>query len=486
MPFDPYTKSVLHFDGVNQSQVFTDELGNVWSAAGTSGTSQLDTAEKVFGSASLRNPGTYNYISTPFNAAFFPGTGNFTIDFRFRFYTTPGGNNPFCQIGTYPYEIAIYSSTVNLYVKIFSASYSFAWAASASTWYHVAVTRQAGTLRAWVNGTQIGTDQSNSTNITYTSGTTWIGHTYYTSDNDANGWFDEFRLSNGIARWSTTFTPPFYEYGGSIFTSTSSIIVPTVTNLITVTAEKFYSLGSLVIPTIYNEAWTADAANDLPALTCAATGRDSMAALRADLPALTIQATGQTGEVGRVSAYLPGLRIAATGLTGEVGNLDLSLPFLTITSSGGLADSAVANLILPFFYINAHGETSPAQFIYKVLAMNLRNFAVSEYENFDFNSFGQINDVYLGAKADGIYPLVGKTDQGEDIDVSLTTGKAFIEHFRLRDLFSYGLTGGQKRSKIARGLHSGYVDFTIQNENGEDLDLDYFEVFGDPVRRKKH
>jgi len=483
MPYDPYTKIMLHFNGVNQSQVFTDEMGNVWTATGTS---QLDTAEKVFGNASVHNTGQGNYLSAPFNSVLNPGTGNFTLDFRFKWNATPTTKAFFSIGATSASGINLWwGSSGNLTVYINSNIYYFAWTPSISTWYHIALTRQAGTIRAWINGTQIGVDTTDAAAISPASGTMYIGH-YTVGTANPEGWFDEFRFSNGIARWSTTFTPPFYEYGGSIFTSTSSIIVPTVTNLITLTAEKFYSLGSLVVPTVYNEAWTADAANDLPALTCAATGRDSMTALRVDLPALTIEATGQTGEVGRVSAYLPGLRIAATGLTGEVGNLDLSLPFLTILSSGGASAPSVANLILPFFYINAHGETSPAQFIYKVLAMNLRNFAVSQYENFDFNSFGQINGVYLGAKADGIYPLVGKTDQGEDIDVSLTTGKAFIEHFRLRDLFSYGLTGGQKRSKIARGLHSGYVDFTIQNENGEDLDLDYFEVFGDPVRRKKH
>jgi len=483
MPYDPYTKSVLHFNGVNQSQVFTDELGIVWTAIGDA---QLDTAVKVFGSASMRRPaGTGNYISAPLTAAMNPGTGNFTLDFRHRWNGTPTYQR-FLYFGTLytGFHLDWYSAST-LRVRCENTTTTFSWTPSADTWYHIAITREAGTIRAWINGTQLGSDQSNSGNINPSTGAMYIGHDP-NYEQSGDGWFEEHRWSNGISRWSTTFTPPFYEYGESIFTSTSSIIVPTVTNLITVTAEKFYSLGSLIIPTVYNEAWTADAANDLPALTCAATGRDSMAALRVDLPALTIEATGQTGEVGRVSAYLPGLRISATGLTGGVGSLAVALPFLTIISSGGLADSAVANLILPFFYINAHGETSPAQFIYKVLAMNLRNFAVSEYENFDFNSFGQINGVYLGAKADGIYPLVGKTDQGEDIDVSLTTGKAFIEHFRLRDLFSYGLTGGQKRSKIARGLHSGYVDFTIQNENGEDLDLDYFEVFGDPVRRKKH
>jgi len=224
----------------------------------------------------------------------------------------------------------------------------------------------------------------------------------------------------------------------------------------------------------------------LPAMTGSGTLAVRSGIVIQNLPVFTILATGQIGEIGRVSAYLPGLRLAATGLTGGIGGLALPLPFLTITSSGGLAPSAVANLTLPFFYINAHGETKAAQVVFKVLAMNLKNFAITQYDNFDFNSFAEFNGLYLGAKEDGIYPLSGSKDQNTDIDVSLTTGKAFIEHYRLRDLFSYGLTGGQKRSKIARGLHSGYVDFTIQNENGEDLDLDYFEVFGDPVRRKKH
>jgi hypothetical protein len=287
----------------------------------------------------------------------------------------------------------------------------------------------------------------------------------------------------GLAVADGVYEGPFFDLASSPFSGTAEI--DSAAAVFAPFDASVYPLGATG-SMLADLHITAVISAILPALTMVGTLATRSGSVIQTLPCFTLLADGQIGEVGRVAVYLPGLKLTGSGLTGELGTLALPLPFLTISSTGGLARSAVANLTLPFFYINAHGETKAAKIVFRVLTMNLRNFAVTEYENFDFNSFAQINGVYFGAKADGIYPLVGTSDQGTDIDTVLTTGKAFIEHWRLRDLFSYGLSGGQKRSKLARGLHSGYIDFTIENENGEDLDLDYFEVMADPIRRKKH
>ena len=252
---------------------------------------------------------------------------------------------------------------------------------------------------------------------------------------------------------------------------------------VSITADPFDASLSLVA---YRVGGQNRLSQNLPALLGSGTLVSRSGRVNAILPILTISADGKVGEVGSMAAVLPGLQMVGTGLSGALGTMGVTLPVLSIVATGQPQRSAVANITLPFFYINAHGETKQATAPFKVLAMNLKNFAVTEYENFDFNSFAEFNGIFLGAKEDGIYPLVGSDDQGTDIDAKITTGKAFIEHWRLRDLFSYGLSGGQKRSKMARGIHSGYTDFTLENSDGDEFDLDYFEVLGDPLRRKRH
>lgn len=57
-------------------------------------------------------------------------------------------------------------------------------------------------------------------------------------------------------------------------------------------------------------------------------------------------------------------------------------------------------------------------------AMNTRTAAVTEYRNFAFNSFGRIGNKYLAASDDGLYELLGDTDDGEDIIATIRSGFA--------------------------------------------------------------
>lgn len=48
-------------------------------------------------------------------------------------------------------------------------------------------------------------------------------------------------------------------------------------------------------------------------------------------------------------------------------------------------------------------------------AINTRNTAVTEYQNYAFNSFARIGDQYFGANDSGLYLLAGDTDNGTSI-----------------------------------------------------------------------
>lgn len=226
---DSYTKSLLHFNGTDGSTTFTDESGKTWTA---NGNAQIDTAQSKFGGASGLFDGTGDYISTPDHADFVLGSGDWTFDFWIRWNSTGGA-------GTYPNLIA-QRADGNNYFTIFRSvdtnrltvtqidggvtrwNFRANWTPSTGTWYHLAFVRNGATPLIFVDGTSLTVTEdtaiSGKTAANIAASVTigeWNGTAVL------NGWIDELRFSNGIARWTANFTPPTSAYasasGGSNF-----------------------------------------------------------------------------------------------------------------------------------------------------------------------------------------------------------------------------------------------------------------------------
>ena len=76
---------------------------------------------------------------------------------------------------------------------------------TANTWYHVAVTRTSGTSKMFVNGSQVGSDYTDSN--TYADRGFKIGASY-TNGETFTGHIDSLVIRSGVASYSGTFTPP--------------------------------------------------------------------------------------------------------------------------------------------------------------------------------------------------------------------------------------------------------------------------------------
>ena len=151
---------------------------------------------------------------------------------------------------------------------------------------------------------------------------------------------------------------------------------------------------------------------------------------------------------------------------------------------------------------------------YEGWALNLKNFALTKYSGYNFNSMGFSDGVTLGADSTGIYELSGSDDDGTDIDAfarfgvtdfdikhKLNVREAYLgirkdgemviktitnEHLeRWYHLKSTHDGMGTERVKFAKGVKSGYWQFEVHNKDGGDFDLDYMEVIPMVLKRRK-
>jgi hypothetical protein len=219
---DSYTKLLLPMDGTSGSKTFLDTSPQSHSIT-ANGNVQIDTSQYVFGGASGKFDGTNSYLSTPRSADWAFGTGNFTIDFWVRFNSLPSN-------GAFMFVYSQYVNGVNQNLfGLYNSGGSYQWwfiddlsgsrlisieentAIRTGVWYHIALVRSGNNWMIFQNGTQVGTTVVNSNAVTDQAAPLLIG-TYNGSSGWLNGWLDEYRVSKGIARWTSNFTPPTAPY----------------------------------------------------------------------------------------------------------------------------------------------------------------------------------------------------------------------------------------------------------------------------------
>lgn len=207
-PFDEYTKVLMHFEGTDASTTFTDQTGKTVTP---SGNAQIDTAQYRFGSASGLFDGTGDYLTvTDANNELDLGTQDFTIEFWVRFNAVGATRYliDYRQASTADVAPSIYIHSTNTirYQTATTARIVSTTVFTTGKWYHIALSRSAGISRLFVNGGQEGgnyTDANNFIAVTQILiGTIQGGLSAW-----HNGWIDELRISVGIGRYTSNFTP---------------------------------------------------------------------------------------------------------------------------------------------------------------------------------------------------------------------------------------------------------------------------------------
>ena len=174
----------------------------------TVGDAKLSTAISKFGGSSMSFDGTGDYITMLNNPRLNPRTANFTIEawvYLTSLGTTKSIISTFTGSGSY-WDWQIKSNNcLELSRDLGAVIITGTTALTANTWIHVAVSRSGTSVKQFINGVL---DASNiSSGDLYSTNNTAIGSTVNNQNNFA-GYIDDLRLTNGYARYTTTFTPP--------------------------------------------------------------------------------------------------------------------------------------------------------------------------------------------------------------------------------------------------------------------------------------
>ena len=149
---------------------------------------------------------TSQYLSVPSNAAYDFGTGDFTIECWLYGVTDPGASSGynliFCSPQTNSYTLLTYNSAIYLNFNGANFLYTATGLITQNVWYHIAVVRQSGVTKIYLNG--VSRASIADTNNYSGSPSRSIGPS---AGGTAGFYMTNTRIVKGTALYTATFTP---------------------------------------------------------------------------------------------------------------------------------------------------------------------------------------------------------------------------------------------------------------------------------------
>ena len=183
------------------------------------GDSQIDTAQKKFGTASILLDGTEDNVKVPTSEDYGFGTSNWCLEAFIRPNSVTGTQHIFDLRDASGTDTApkLYLNGSALHFGVGNTSVRSGGTLATGTWYHVAVARNGGTTKLFLDGVELGTGAD--TNDYGSTKPVAIGSDYQATPTEAfNGHIDEVRISKGAARFTGAFTPTTGEYTSDLNT----------------------------------------------------------------------------------------------------------------------------------------------------------------------------------------------------------------------------------------------------------------------------
>ncbi len=205
----PYAGILLHGDGTNGATAILDAQGHPVNVYGNA---RVSTTNSHFGSGSILFDGNGDYLNLGISSDWAFAAGDFTVDLWANFNVASGTLH---LIGLHTqavyteWSLVFQGTVLNFYINgVVPVSHT--WTPTVGQWYHLAVTRSAGTLRLFVDGKLV-KSAPNTTNLAnnrdLTIGAANNPNLFF------NGLLDEVHIVKGRALWTEDFTPPIAPYG---------------------------------------------------------------------------------------------------------------------------------------------------------------------------------------------------------------------------------------------------------------------------------
>jgi hypothetical protein len=222
-PYYGYTSLLLHMDGSNASTNFVDSGPNALTVT-ASGDAKVSTGSPYFGTGAAIFDGSGDFLSVPSGTSVNFGTGDFTVEMWARYSSLGFSNNALVSSigptvgGLY---FAIKSNLTFLVARAFVANDLITAAVTwpANTWAHIALSRSGSTMRVFKDGVLVSsvTNTQNyslalSGNNDFAVGATQSTSGVRSQTDFFNGQIDDLRITKGVSRYNSNFTPPTKAY----------------------------------------------------------------------------------------------------------------------------------------------------------------------------------------------------------------------------------------------------------------------------------
>lgn len=220
---------LLHCNGTDASTSFPDSSSNAHTVTAV-GNAQVVTAQSKWGGASANfdgPSGTGGGLSVPFASSIDIGSGDFTVEFWLRFFYPPSSYSSAWLISQPASSTPGVLDQWSIWATKAGPNYRIAFQAISpsdtniaagthgvnltnATWYHVALTRSGSTFRLFVDG-------ASPVSVSGAGAMKTVSHALIIGRNAAAtskhaGWIDDIRITKGVARYTSAFSPPTAEF----------------------------------------------------------------------------------------------------------------------------------------------------------------------------------------------------------------------------------------------------------------------------------
>jgi hypothetical protein len=169
--------------------------------ATVAGNAKISTAQSKYGGASASFDGSGDYIQFTDSNSVLDLPSDFTLEF-WLYRTNASNKHAFVQIG----NLVLYADAGDGTLRVWDGGSGplSGGSISTATWQHIAMTRAGTVARLFIDGSVVNTNNAFITAISTTEA--YIG-TENANSNWLEGFIDDLRVTKGIARYQSAFTP---------------------------------------------------------------------------------------------------------------------------------------------------------------------------------------------------------------------------------------------------------------------------------------